>query len=229
MATILEMHQVHKIYNPGKANEVHALRGVDLVVESGTSLAIMGVSGSGKSTLLNIVGCMDGLSSGTMTLCGKDVFDYSAYERGKLRGDKIGFVMQDYGLLADDTVEQNVLLPLYFSDKFKSVKEKKARITQVLTKLGIIDLRKRKVKNLSGGQRQRTAIARAIANDPAIILADEPTGALDSKTAEEMMQVFRQLQQEGKTILMVTHDAKMAAYMDRTMYIHDGVLTDEPQ
>ncbi len=226
MSELIRMNNVSKIYNKGKSNEVVALDSVDFTLERGESLAVMGVSGSGKSTLLNVIGCMDNMTSGEYYFDGKEVHNMNDNEIARLRGDKIGFVLQSYGLLPSESVMSNVEMPLYFM-KGSNMKDAKRRVYTTLESLGIEELAKRKVKTLSGGQRQRVAIARAIIKDPDIILADEPTGALDSETAKNTMELFSEIAKSGKSVIMVTHDVNMAKYMNRTIYIKDGKISNE--
>lgn len=226
MSELIRMNGVSKIYNKGKSNEVVALDSVDFTLERGESLAVMGVSGSGKSTLLNVIGCMDNMTSGEYYFDGKEVHNMNDNEIARLRGDKIGFVLQSYGLLPSESVMTNVEMPLYFM-KGSNMKDAKRRVYATLESLGIEELAKRKVKTLSGGQRQRVAIARAIIKDPDIILADEPTGALDSETAKNTMELFSEIAKSGKSVIMVTHDVNMAKYMNRTVYIKDGKISNE--
>ena len=226
MSELIRMNNISKIYNKGKSNEVVALDSVDFTLERGESLAVMGVSGSGKSTLLNVIGCMDNMTSGEYYFDGKEVHNMNDNEIARLRGDKIGFVLQSYGLLPSESVMTNVEMPLYFM-KGSNMKDAKRRVYATLESLGIAELAKRKVKTLSGGQRQRVAIARAIIKDPDIILADEPTGALDSETAKNTMELFSEIAKSGKSVIMVTHDVNMAKYMNRTVYIKDGKISNQ--
>ena len=222
---IIELKQIDKKYNEGKDNEVHALCSVDLVVVKGESLAVMGVSGSGKSTLLNILGCLDKATSGCYILNEQNIEQKNAAELAKIRNKTIGFVLQSFGLIEDDTVYTNVKMPLLFSDNFKG-KEIKKRVYEVIKQVGLEGLENKKVKDMSGGQCQRVAIARAIVNDPDIILADEPTSALDSKTAGEIMDLFEKLKTLGKTLIIVTHDQKVADKLDRIVHIVDGKILE---
>ncbi len=193
--SIIELIQIDKKYNEGRDNEVHALRGIDLLIEKGDSLAIMGVSGSGKSTLLNILGCLDKPTSGCYKLNDHNVAHKNASELALIRNQTIGFVFQSFGLIESDTVYSNVKLPLLFSEKYKS-KEVKNRVIDVIKQVGLEGSENKKVKDMSGGQQQRVAIARAIVNDPDIILADEPTSALDSTTAKEIIDILKDLQKK---------------------------------
>lgn len=218
----IEMKGVTKIFNKGKSNEVAALRGVDLYIEKGESVAVMGVSGSGKSTLLNIMGTLDIPTEGSYTVDGVDVFAMSSAEKAKFRNEKIGFALQDFGLLDTETAEYNIRLPLYFTQS--KVKDAKRIVKEIAEKLGIAELLKRRITQLSGGQKQRVAIARALICDPQLILADEPTSALDRATANEIVGLLLGLQKEGKTVIMVTHDAALAARFERTLKISDGII-----
>ncbi|WP_294409398.1 ABC transporter ATP-binding protein [uncultured Ruminococcus sp.] len=223
---MIVLKNISKTYNEGSADAVHALKNVDLTVNDGEMLAVMGVSGSGKSTLLHIIGCLDRASSGEYELDGENISKAYMDKLNRLRNEKIGFVLQDYGLIEDKTVLENVMFPLAFS-KYVSYKEMKTRARNTLSPLGIADLEKKRVSRLSGGQKQRTAIARAIVNDPSLILADEPTAALDRHTADEIMSVFTSLSKSKKrTVIIVTHDKRIADMCDRTLYISDGVLTE---
>lgn len=223
---IIEIKELNKIYNKDKSSAVHALRGVDLAVEEGEVLAIMGVSGSGKSTLLHIIGCLDSPTSGTCLIGGTDISTLSRVEMADMRNNRIGFVLQEYGLLLKESVFDNIRLPLMFGEKF-AYRDIKKRVNEVAESLGIDKLLKKKVRELSGGQKQRVAIARALVNDPDIILADEPTGALDSSTADEIMEVLLNINKEGKTLMVVTHDIKVADKLGRTVRIADGLIVSD--
>ena len=222
---MLNLTNIVKKYNEGKPNEVKALRGVDLTVEKGEMIAIMGPSGSGKSTLLNIIGCMDTLTSGSYLCDGEEVASLSQKKLAALRNKKFGFVLQDFGLLADRSVEENVMVPLLFSKE--SLKSSTKRIKPILENLGIADLAKRRANQLSGGQAQRVAIARALVNEPDVILADEPTGALDTHTSEDVVNIFKKLNESGKTIIIVTHNPEVAKACDKTYIIRDGLISAE--
>lgn len=221
---IINIENIHKIYNENKPNAVHALRGINMEIEEGETVAIMGISGSGKSTLLHIIGCMDKATDGKYYLNGEDISGLNGKELAKIRNNEIGFVLQDYGLIENESVFQNVKLPLMFSEKYQYSKIN-ARVKEVLGLFGIDELYKKKVRDLSGGQKQRVAIARAVVNEPKIILADEPTSALDSATSEEILGVFDELHNMGKTVIMVTHDKRVADRMQRIVYIKDGIIS----
>lgn len=221
---IVKIENLHKIYNENKPNAVHALRGINMEIQEGETVAIMGISGSGKSTLLHIIGCMDKPTDGKYYLSGEDISGLNGKELAKIRNNEIGFVLQDYGLIENESVFQNVKLPLMFSEKFPYSKIN-VRVKEMLELFGIAELHKKKVRELSGGQKQRVAIARAVVNEPKIILADEPTSALDSATSEEILSVFDELHNMGKTVVMVTHDKRVAERMQRIVYIKDGIIS----
>lgn len=214
---------ISKIYNENKDNEVKALTDVNIEIEKGEFIAISGISGSGKSTLLNIIGCMDSPTYGEYFFDGLEVGKASGDKLAEIRNARIGFVLQDNALLNNESVFANVRLPLIFSKKFK-IKEHKKRVVDILDRLNIRTLAKKKVRELSGGQRQRAAIARAIVNEPDIIMADEPTSALDSKTAYEILDVFKSLNESGVTVIIVTHDKKVMEYASRIITIVDGEI-----
>lgn len=206
----------------GKGFTVKALSQINLSINKGEMIAIMGTSGSGKTTLLNILGLIDTPTEGEYYLDGQNIADLTEKKLAKLRNEKIGFVLQDFGLIAQYTIERNVSLPLYYSGIPR--KEWKQRTLELLAKVGISDKAKCIPAELSGGQKQRAAIARALIAQADIILADEPTGALDSKTSIEIMELFSQVKEQGKTVILVTHDAQIATYCDKIYYIEDGVL-----
>ena len=222
---IINLKNIHKKYNEGKQNEVHALQGVNLTINKGDSIAIMGVSGSGKSTLLNIIGCLDNFTDGEYFLNGENITSKNATQLAEIRNSVFGFILQSYGLIESDKVIDNIQIPLLFSKKYKS-KEHKYRINTILYRLKITELKNKKVRDLSGGQKQRVAIARAIVNAPDVVLADEPTSALDSKTASEIIELLKDLQKQGKTIIVVTHDINVANKMDKIVTIVDGVIQE---
>jgi putative ABC transport system ATP-binding protein len=222
---VILLRGVHKIYRTGEI-EVHALRGVSLDVRRGEFVAVMGPSGSGKSTMMNIIGCLDRLTSGTYVLDGVDVSTMSRNELADTRNEKIGFVFQAFNLIPRTTALANVELPMIYAGVTPS--ERRARARQALEGVGISEKENSFTNQLSGGQQQRVALARAIASDPAIILADEPTGALDSKTAEEIMRIFQQLNRErGITIVLVTHEADVALHAKRLVRFKDGHIQED--
>lgn len=222
---IINLKNIHKKYNEGKQNEVHALQGVNLTINKGDSIAIMGVSGSGKSTLLNIIGCLDNFTDGEYFLNGENITSKNVTQLAEIRNSVFGFILQSYGLIESDKVFNNIQVPLLFSKKYKS-KEQKDRINTILYRLKITELKNKKVRDLSGGQKQRVAIARAIVNAPDVVLADEPTSALDSKTASEIIELLKDLQKQGKTIIVVTHDINVANKMDKIVTIVDGIIQE---
>ena len=224
MEHIIDCKDLTKTYRPPHQAPVEALRGITLQVEPGELIAITGVSGSGKSTLLHIVGLLDNQTTGDVTLGTTNPSKLSDSKRAKLRNKEIGFVLQDFALVPYWSAYRNIEVPLIFAGKKRL--ERQERIGKLLQEFGIPELAKRRVSQMSGGQRQRVAIARALANDPPLILADEPTGALDSKTKEEIMEIFRDLHGRGKTILIVTHDPQIAEMADRVLHIRDGVIVD---
>jgi putative ABC transport system ATP-binding protein len=204
---------------------VHALRGIDLTVERGEFLAMIGPSGSGKSTLMAILGCLDKPTSGSYEFDGERVENLSNAELARIRNHKIGFVFQMYNLLPKASVLRNVELPMLYAGVRR--KERRRRATELLERVGIPEKAKSLPSALSGGQRQRVAVARALANEPAMLLADEPTGALDSKTGHEVLELFTELHHQGHTILIVTHDLSIAALASRQVEIHDGRVASE--
>lgn len=222
MKTVIEMHKISKTYYPHKEVPVRALRELDLEAFEGEMLAVYGVSGSGKSTLLHILGCLDRPTDGEYTLNGEDIKNCSDRRLAKIRNSEIGFVLQDFGLIPYRTAYENISVPFLFSKG--KIKEMSGRVKNVLEQFGIPELSKRKVYQMSGGQKQRVAIARALINDPDLILADEPTGALDSSTKVEMYNIFRELRDHGKTIIIVTHDQELADLADRVLHMKDGTL-----
>jgi putative ABC transport system ATP-binding protein len=201
---------------------VHALRGIDLEVERGEFVALIGPSGSGKSTLMSILGCLDSPTAGSYSLDGERVDGLSGSELAHIRNEKIGFVFQQYNLLPKASVTRNVELPMLYAGIGK--KERRRRATELLERVGIPEKAKVLPAALSGGQRQRVAIARALANQPSLLLADEPTGALDSHTGHEVLELFSELHRQGNTIVIVTHDLSIAALAGRQVEIHDGLI-----
>jgi len=218
---MITLQNISKIYKTGK-EDFYALRDVSLTVEKGDFLAIRGASGSGKTTLLNMIGCMDRCSEGTYLLEGKSVKLLSDEELSRIRNEKIGFVLQDFGLINQQTVLYNVMLPALFSKLSLGDARKKAM--DALKQVGLSDQLKKRVNQLSGGQRQRVAIARAIIMNPSILLADEPTGQLDSETGKQIMELLSALNEQGITIILVTHDEAVASYAKRVVTVADGKL-----
>ena len=224
---VIETHGLYKVYSPGTQAEVVALKGVDLRIDRGDFVAIMGPSGSGKSTLMNLVGCLDTASSGRYRCDGVDVSTLDAEELATLRRDKIGFVFQGFNLLPRMTALDNVAMPLGYART--PVAERHERARAALAAVGLAERAGHLPSELSGGQQQRVAIARALINQPPILLADEPTGALDSKTGEEILALFKRLRDAEHTVVLITHDAEVAAHADRTFVMHDGELHEEPR
>ncbi len=220
-APIIETLGLTKVYGANGA-AVHALRGVDLSVQQGEFVALVGPSGSGKSTLMAILGCLDLPTAGTYTLDGHAVQGLSGGELARIRNEKVGFVFQSYNLLPKASIVRNVELPMLYAGVGR--KERRERALALLEKVGIADKADKLPATLSGGQKQRVAVARALANGPALLLADEPTGALDSKTGAEVLELFQELHRQGNTLLLVTHDPHIAALAERRVEIRDGVV-----
>jgi len=221
---LVELREIRKTYHLG-GETIRALDGVDLDVQQGDFTSIIGPSGSGKSTLMHILGCLDSPTSGSMKLDGTDIHDASARQLAKIRGEKIGFVFQFFNLLPKLNVAQNVELPLIY--RGTSGRERHKRAMHALELVGLQDRAKHRPSQLSGGQQQRVAIARALVNDPRIIFADEPTGNLDSHTGEMILETFCKLHDEGRTIMLVTHDPEIAALTPQKIEIRDGKIASE--
>ncbi len=221
MSAIIDTQGLTKVFGSNGA-AVHALRGIDMTVERGEFVALIGPSGSGKSTLMAILGCLDQPTAGNYALDGRRVDGLSGPELAQIRNEKIGFIFQQYNLLPKASVVRNVELPMLYAGVGR--KERRERSLALLEKVGIPDKAKVLPAALSGGQRQRVAVARALANRPAILLADEPTGALDSKTGHEVLELFAELHRQGNTIIIVTHDLSIAAMTQRQVEIHDGLI-----
>ena len=222
---ILNLQHIYKNYQQDKL-EVPVLKDINFQVEEGEYVAIMGPSGSGKTTLMNIIGCLDKATSGTYELADEDVSKLKDKQLSSLRLNRIGFVFQSFHLMPRQSAWENVALPLSYAGIKK--KQRKERATQALERVGLGERVDFKPTQLSGGQKQRVAIARAMVNNPSLLLADEPTGALDSKSGKQVMELFQKLNEEGVTIVMITHDAKIAAHAKRVLYIIDGVITTTP-
>lgn len=226
MPPLVELKDVYKIYKMGDS-EVHALDGISLTINKGEFVAIIGKSGSGKSTCMNIIGCLDVATHGTYKLNGKDISNYTDDELAEVRNKMLGFIFQQYNLLPKLTLLENVALPLLYAGL--SDEEQKERALASLEKVGLKEKAKNLPSQLSGGQQQRVSIARALAGDPSVILADEPTGALDSRTGREVMNFLRKLHEEGNTIVLITHDNSIAAQAERVVRITDGkIVYDGP-
>lgn len=219
MSNVIELQGISKIYKTGY-EDIIALKDIDLTIRNGEFVAIMGASGSGKSTLMHILGLLDKPSSGKYILDHKDVSRLSASNQAVIRNQQIGFVFQQFNLLPRTSVLNNVLLPTIYG----KTRDNLARATQIIEEVGLSDRIKHKSNQLSGGQIQRVAIARALIMEPAVILADEPTGNLDSKRSQEIMELFRKINKKGKTIILITHEESVAHYADRIIKLRDGEI-----
>jgi putative ABC transport system ATP-binding protein len=223
MPTVISLEGVRKTYATGVIS-VEALRGIDIEIGSGEYVAIVGPSGSGKSTLMHILGCLDIPSEGTYELAGRDVSDLEEVELASIRNREIGFVFQQFNLLADLTALRNVALPLVYAGVPAGEREERAR--RALDRVGLADRAQHRPGELSGGQQQRVAVARALVTEPSMILADEPTGNLDSVSSEDVLGLFRELHESGRTIVLITHDHEVAEAADRIITIRDGLVTE---
>ncbi len=224
MSEVIRTSEIAKTYQMG-SETIRALQSISITIERGEYVAFMGPSGSGKSTLMNIIGCLDTPSNGSYFLSGNDVSNLSENELAEIRNKEIGFVFQTFNLLPRSSSLENVALPLVYAGYSKSAREEKA--IHALENVGLGNRYKHKPNELSGGQRQRVAIARALVNDPSIILADEPTGNLDTKTSYDIMDLFDQLHQKGNTIIMVTHEEDIAQYAHRIIRLRDGLIESD--
>jgi len=227
MSGVIEVNDLHKVYDSAGA-ETHALRGVSFDIDAGEFVAIMGPSGSGKSTLMHILGCLDTPTSGSYRLAGRDVADLEAYDLAEVRRTTIGFVFQAFNLLPRASVMRNVCLPMLYTRVDPD--EREDRASAALHSVGLNeDVWHHKSNELSGGQMQRVAIARALVNDPSLVLADEPTGNLDSATGEQVMELFGRLNDEGRTIILITHEPDIAHHSKRIIRIQDGLIAEDHQ
>ena len=218
---MIELKEIYKTYGK-KDNSVEALKNITIHINKGELVCITGPSGSGKSTLLNLLGCLDIPTKGEYFLDGINIYSNNKKEMGKLRNKKFGFIVQDFGLISDYTVKQNVEIPLVYAKIYK----KNRKIEAILEKFKILDKKNSIVTDLSGGQKQRVAIARALINDPDIILADEPTGSLDQKTGKLVIDILLDLHNQGKTVIIITHDTNIAKRCERIIRIEDGIIAE---
>jgi putative ABC transport system ATP-binding protein len=226
MSTVIKLENIHKIYRTGGV-DVHAVRGVSAAIETGEFVAIMGASGSGKSTLMNIIGCLDRATEGRYLLDGTDVSELDRDELADIRNRKIGFIFQGFNLLSRTSALENVELPMLYLHRSLSGRDQRERGLRALEMVGLADRADHHPNQLSGGQQQRVAIARALVNQPALLLADEPTGNLDSQTSIEIMGVFQELNSQGITIVMVTHELDIARYTKRNLIMRDGLIVSD--
>jgi putative ABC transport system ATP-binding protein len=224
--SVIELHGVTKVYRTGSL-AVAALRGITMAIDEGEYVAIMGPSGSGKSTLMHILGCLDVATSGTYHLAGEPVEGLNELELASIRNRRIGFIFQQFNLLASLSAWRNVELPLSYAGVGRA--ERRRRALDALDRVGLGDRVEHRPGELSGGQQQRVAVARALVTDPALILADEPTGALDSRSARDVMRLMEELNEAGRTIMLITHDAEVASAAERIVRIRDGLLSKEKE
>ncbi len=228
MNAVIQLEAIHKVYHTGEV-DVHAVRGVSAAIQTGEFVAIMGASGSGKSTLMNIIGCLDRATRGRYLLDGTDVSQLDRDDLADIRNEKIGFVFQGFNLLSRTSALENVELPMLYVHRHLPGREQRERALRALETVGLAERADHHPNQLSGGQQQRVAIARALVNQPALLLADEPTGNLDSQTSIEIMGVFQTLNQQGITIVMVTHELDIARYAKRNVIMRDGrIVSDVP-
>jgi putative ABC transport system ATP-binding protein len=221
---IIELRDIRKIYHLGEV-DLQVLKGISLQIIQGEMVALMGASGSGKSTLMNLLGCLDHPTSGEYRLAGKEISGLSAKERARLRKRTIGFVFQSFNLLSRTSALENVMMPLSYSDEHLTERQMRERAAGLLNRVGLADRLDHQPSQLSGGQQQRVAIARSLVNNPQVLLADEPTGNLDSHTSEEILQMFQDLnKKESLTIILVTHDPEVARHAKRIIHIKDGLI-----
>lgn len=221
---MIEIKNLYKTYNYGKPNAFEALKDVSLTINDGEMVAIIGKSGAGKSTLMHILGCIDDFEKGQYIFNGKDISEVNEKKSAAIRNSEIGIVLQEFALMEQYTVLENVIMPLFFTPKSGRRSEKEKRALEILKRLEMDEYAHKKVNKLSGGQKQRVAIARAMINNPSVLLADEPTGALDVKTTDEIMKVFRNLNKNGTTVIIITHDMEVAGMCDRIIEISDGKI-----
>ena len=221
---MIEIKNLYKTYNYGKPNAFEALKDVSLTINDGEMVAIIGKSGAGKSTLMHILGCIDDFEKGQYIFNGKDISKVNEKKSAAIRNSEIGIVLQEFALMEQYTVVENVIMPLFFTPKSGRRSEKEKRALEILKRLEMDEYAHKKVNKLSGGQKQRVAIARAMINNPSVLLADEPTGALDVKTTDEIMKVFRNLNRNGTTVIIITHDMEVAGMCDRIIEISDGKI-----
>ena len=221
---MIELKNIYKTYYSGKSNEFTALKDATLTIEDGEMVAVIGKSGAGKSTLMHILGCIDDFDKGEYFLNGEDISKVSEKRRANIRNKEVGIVLQDFALVESYSVIENVMLPLYFSKHTGNRKAREQKALEILKQMEMDKFSDKKVNKLSGGQKQRVAIARAMINEPTVLLADEPTGALDVKTSKEIMGIFKALNEKGTTVSIITHDMEVAKECNRVIEISDGCI-----